>query len=231
MFTSRESHHHVTTITHLLINWPNLAVQFYSNHTHQPETAQHAFPFGAHSYQGLIGPDPPPLFVTQQENLSTSNVSTKDTALQTEGSKGQSSSDNDGHRSNNGYAPPISDRTNVLPLRDRTNLGEHSNGHFLAKPSRKQTHFSALLDSPPPFQASWSTLSHSPTSENRVSSSTHTGRGSYVCKISPSGSVVALCVNEREACDTHMMFFSPLVNIGVMNPVYPLRENSSCRGR
>ena len=79
-----------------------------------------------------------------------------------------------------------------------------------------------------PFQTSWSTVFYddnhqSHDDNNIIINSTRaplTKRGYYVVKLSPTGSVAALAVNRREASDTAVVFFSPLVDASVSAPLY-----------
>lgn len=87
--------------------------------------------------------------------------------------------------------------------------------------------FGALWNAPPPFNVSWGSVScHSHIGP------AHNGHGTYVYRLSPSGDVSALAVNERKARNIRVFFFSPLTPGELSNTVYPLaREESKQTGR
>ena len=132
-----------------------------------------------------------------------------------------------------GRKQPLSDVTNsnlANPL-DRT---EHAGVKKEQQATAQKHHvkFDAFLTPEnQPFQTSWSTVFYTPPDNNNQShndnniiiNSTHaslTKRGCYVVKLSPTGSVAALAVNRREASDTAVVFFSPLVDASVSAPLY-----------
>ena len=89
-----------------------------------------------------------------------------------------------------------------------------------------------------PFQTSWSTVFYTPPDDNHqshddnITNSTHAPlakRGCYVVKLSPTGSVAALAVNRREASDTAVVFFSPLVDAFVSTPLYLSKAKEKTR--
>ena len=130
-----------------------------------------------------------------------------------------------------GWKLPLSDVTNsnlTNPL-DRT---EHLGVKKEQQATAQQHHvkFDAFLTPEnQPFQTSWSTVFYTPPDDNDqshgddITNSTRaslTKRGCYVCKLSPTGSIAALAVNRREASDTAVVFFSPLVDASVSTPLY-----------
>ena len=118
------------------------------------------------------------------------------------------------------------DITGRVPLSDSTNsqlTNRHKNG---SKKRLNSTQFDAFLaPEQRPFQTSWSTVFHTSTgpeetSGNSASSDMPTRRGSYVCRLSPTGSIAALAINRRAAVDSSVAFFSPLVDAGTSSPLY-----------
>ena len=135
----------------------------------------------------------------------------------------------------NGRKQPLSDVTNsnLANSLDRT---EHAGvkKEQQATAQKQQHHhvkFDAFLTPEnQSFQTSWSTVFYTPPDNNDQSHDGNniinsirallTKRGCYVVKFSPTGSIAALAVNRREASDTAVVFFSPLVDASVSTPLY-----------
>ena len=89
------------------------------------------------------------------------------------------------------------------------------------------TQFGALWSAPPPFNVSWGSAS----CQSHIGPA-HNGKGTYVYRLSPSGDVSALAVNERKAKNIKVLFFSPLTPGELSSSLYPLsREESKETGR
>ena len=122
------------------------------------------------------------------------------------------------------------DSSGKLPLSDVTNSSlvhqlDPSKRHGVKKEQQTQLHslkFDVFLTPEhQPFQTSWSTVFYTP--DNHVDNSTHTPlskRGCYVCRLSPTASIAALAVNSRDASNTAVVFFSPLVDAGMSASLY-----------
>lgn len=81
------------------------------------------------------------------------------------------------------------------------------------------TQFGALWNAPPPFKVSWGSVSCQPHL-----GPAHNGRGTYVYRLSPSGDVSALAVNERKAKNIRVFFFSPLTPGELSSAIYPVSQ-------
>lgn len=213
LFVFTDSNSHRTTITHLLISWSPPTAQFYSAHSSCHNTAAtHPFPFSAvdseTSSESVGGDD------EQEVNLSGD--------LEKDSENG---GDSLRHTCSGGRNIPLSDTTNTrIQIRK---------GH---KKQLNPQQFDAFTKpGEQPFQTSWSTVFYSslnPVEGGNVSSSTSTPplrRGCYVCRLSPTCSVAALAVNRREASDSSVVFFSPLLDTGLSSPLYSSKMNKSGR--
>ena len=122
---------------------------------------------------------------------------------------------------NNSGKVPLSDVTNS----NLANPLDHSKRHGVKKEQQTQHHpfkFDAFMTPEhQPFQTSWSTVFYIP--DDRVENSVHAPlakRGCYVCRLSPTGSTAALALNRKEASNTAVVFFSPLVDAAMSTPLY-----------
>ena len=197
MFTSN-GNDHPTTITHLLISWPSPTALFYSSHSpSSPLHNKQAFPISTVDSETSTESKEEDKNVPKSENLERNLTSGK------------------------------------LPLNDVTNSNLASpldnSKNQVKKGQQKQLHpikFDAFLTPEhQPFQTSWSTVFYTPDDEedknsNSSSSAPLTKRGCYVCKLSPTGSIAALAVNRKDASNTAVLFFSPLVDAGMSSPLY-----------
>ena len=117
-----------------------------------------------------------------------------------------------------------------LPLRDRTNGPQQEclqtaasvKSHEVDKLEHGVKKFPSPVASScnVPFSAVWKTVSYCPLMGESTSKSSPSGRGCYISKFSPTGNIVALAINHREAMDTRLLFFDPLVETGLSNSAY-----------
>lgn len=89
-----------------------------------------------------------------------------------------------------------------------------------AQSSGDLTQFGAMWSDPPPFNVSWASVS----CQSHMGP-LHNGRGTYVYRLSPSGDMAALVVNEKKAKDIRVLFFSPLTPGELSTAIYPPRED------
>ena len=193
IFTSRDNHN--TTITHLLVSWSSPTSQFYSAHI--PSSINHqSFPFQ----------------VTDSET-STTESKVDDARVQ--------------------KSCEVANGDQTIPTNSRQ-AGALNDSHVMnqeRKGYRKRlnsTQFDAFVTPEgQPFQTSWNTVFYAPTDpikDDRTTPLSHsappTRRGCYVCRLSPTGTIAALAINRKEACDTSVVFFSPLADTGLPSPVY-----------
>ena len=87
--------------------------------------------------------------------------------------------------------------------------------------------FGPLWGNAPPFTVSWGSIS----CRSHVGGPAHNGRGTYVYRLSPSGDVSALAVNERKARNSRVLFFSSLTPGELSSAVYPSSEEDRKTGR
>ena len=192
-----DCHNPHTTITHLLISWPSPTSLFYSSIS--PSSPLHnnqAFPFST------------------AVDSETSESRDEDRHV-------LKSDDLEGKSQNSNGKLPLSDVTNSNLVHQL----DSSKRHGVKKEQQTQLHslkFDAFLTPEhQPFQTSWSTVFYTP--DNHVDNSTHTPlskRGCYVCRLSPTASIAALAVNSKDASNTAVVFFSPLVDAGMSAPLY-----------
>jgi hypothetical protein len=83
------------------------------------------------------------------------------------------------------------------------------------------TQFGALWNAPPPFNVSWGSVS----CQSRTGPA-HNGGGTYVYRLSPSGDISALAVNEKKAKNIRVLFFSSLTPGELSSTVYPLSKEN-----
>ena len=230
MFTSNgaNNHHPQTTITHLLISWPFPTSLFYSSLS--PSSPLHnnqAFPFSTavdsetssesrnEDRHVLKSGD------VEERSQNTGNLPLNDKSGDEDRHVVLKSEDSKERGRNNSGKVPLSDVTNS----NLTNSSDHSKCHNMKKEQQAQHHpfkFDAFMTPEhQPFQTSWSTVFYTP--DNRVENSSCaplTKRGSYVCRLSPTGSIAALALNRKEALNTAVVFFSPLVDAAMSTPLY-----------
>ena len=84
--------------------------------------------------------------------------------------------------------------------------------------------FGALWSDPPPFNVSWSSISC-----ESHSGPAHDGHGTYHYRLSPSGDIAAMVVNEQKAKKTRVHFLSPFFPEELSSTVYP--QDSTDSGR
>ena len=218
-----------TAITHLLINWRSAALEFYSHCTNKiPEsTGLLTFPFVRQSE-------------TKFEEKRHSEISGMENEVGHVRFK-------QGSTKNLGYSV---DSIGGQVLQDRTNLSFNTTNETLSSAEQRVhieestttgklqgscTHFDQLStsDSASPFETSWSTISYNSNHHHgNMTSSLHVlnGRGTYVCKLSPTCNVAALAVNQMEPADTRVLFFSPVVKAGIASHCYQTKvEGNSGR--
>lgn len=202
IFNNRSSSE--TTITHLLVNWPSSTANFYTRRTSQSDLAL-KYAFSVH--------------LLQDEGQDTASR-----AAETEGIKGQSKNQS---------------RKLDSPVPQQVENPTHSDGHFqLPDPPEHDSktgttaaaqvldcsgdvpsQFGAMWSDPPPFNVSWGSVS----CQSHLGPA-HNGRGTYVYRLSPSGDVSALAVNERKAMNTRVLFFSPLTPGELSHSIYSPQE-------
>ena len=210
VFTNGGSH--CTTITHLLISWSPPTAQFYSAHSSSHNTAStHPFPFTA------------PDSETSSESLGGDEEHGVNLSVDLDKDSGNG---RDSLRRSSEKIP-FSDATN-----SRTRIQIRKGNEKRLNPPQ----FDAFTKpEEQPFQTSWSTVFYSSPNpvEGDVSSSTSMPplrrRGCYVCRLSPTCSVAALAINMREASESSVVFFSPLVDAGLSSPLYSSKMNKSGR--
>ena len=138
-----------------------------------------------------------------------------------------------GQSSGNGHISGgivLQDRTNIssampsgtLSSAQRINLKECTT---IGELEGCSTHFDQLSTSSSgsPFQTSWSTISYNSSCHHRNSTSTLptlSGRGTYVCRLSPTCNIAALAINQMEPANTQVLFFSPIVKAGMASRIY-----------
>ena len=86
--------------------------------------------------------------------------------------------------------------------------------------------FGAMLDAPPPFNVSWGSVS----CQSHIGPA-HIGHRTYVYRLSPSGDILALAVNERNPKNIRVLFFSPLTPGELSSSVYPIGDVGTGSGR
>ena len=209
VFTDGDSHR--TTITHLLISWSPPTTQFYSAHSSSHNTAGiHPFPFSAVDSE------------TSSESVSRDDkhvLNLSKDLLKDSGNGGDS----------------LRHSSGKTPLRDTTN--SHTRIQIRKRHEKRpnpQQFDTFTKPEEQPFQTSWSTVFYSSPNpvEGDVVRSTSTPpsrRGCYVCRLSPTCSVAALAINKREASDSSIVFFSPLVDTGLSSLFYSSKMNKSGR--
>lgn len=211
------------TITCLVINWPSAAVTFYSHHTN--------------SRSGLLTPH----FVSQSETNLQGDIQT-DTHCVNHVPCKQYTSQYLSSGTNVKEKAQSSSKAGGIILQDRTNLHlgtsvissgstidtgkshlhdcateeEYTSGH---------THFDqhVKLGSVSPFETLWSTVSYNSTHNCcTLNSSLHAliGKRAYVCRLSPTCNLVALAINQSNPANTQVIFFSPLVKVGLPTNIY-----------
>ena len=205
VFTSQETHE--TVITHLRLSWHGPLTKFYRDHS--TVTLQNGT-VNVDKERGTVTPvltsylDDP----IRQENSPPVTVTLHKT-----------------DHSGNLYS-------SNLPLRDRTNDRLQPTGETALPTSQLETATkqlpSAVKNISPltsvhdaPFGASWKTISYCSQDRNKSGSkSSLSGQGCYLSKFSPTGNIVGLAINHREALDTQVLFMSPLVETGLSSAVY-----------
>lgn len=194
-----------TTITHLLINWPSSTEEFYTHRTSRSETA------GKHAFSVRLPQDGSPAVAGAADRKEQDAGQARLIA----GCTGHTAARDCPDESSAGgppLTPPECDSSESPAAQD-------SEGHV--------TQFGALWNAPPPFKVSWGSVS----CQSHIDPA-HNGRGAYVYRLSPSGDVSALAVNERNAKNIRVFFFSPLTPGELSSPVYPMsREESKQTGR
>ena len=133
---------------------------------------------------------------------------------------------------NNRGKVPLSDVTNSN-LANPLDCTKHHEMKKEQQAQQQHHHHSVKFDAfltpeHQPFQTSWSTVFYTPDNNDDHqtpinSHSTHpplAKRGCYVVKLSPTGCIAALVVNRKEALNTAVVFFSPLVNASMSTPLY-----------
>ena len=81
--------------------------------------------------------------------------------------------------------------------------------------------FGALWSDPPPFRVSWGSIACPPST-----CPSHSGISTYVYRLSPTGDLSAVVVNQKKASETRVIFFSPLSQVGISVKVYPQPEEA-----
>lgn len=203
VFTSRETGE--TVVTHLRLNWHSPLVKFYRDHS-TVVSQKEALSSSTSGKTGTAVPVQLPELrvLLQQENFPHATSTLDKTG---------------------GVIPSGS-----LPLRDRTNSPQQE--HLQTAASIKSHEVDKLehgvKKSPNPVASScnvpfsevWKTVSYCPPTGKNTSKSSPSGRGCYISKFSPTGNIVALAINHREAMDTRLLFFDPLVETGLSNPAH-----------
>jgi len=116
------------------------------------------------------------------------------------------------------------------PLQDVTNTSIDAGQSLTVEPIR--THFDQLSSqsSSTPFETSWST--HTRRTQAQIPGSYSaplSGRGCYVCRLSPTGALAAMAINCPKASDTEVMFVSTIEKTELTVQVYP--ANNTLTGR
>ena len=188
-------------MTHLRLNWHSPLEKFYRDHS--TVMSQN----GTLSSGGKTGAAIPVRGPQQQEN-SPRATSALDKAGDVTHSSGIPLRD----RTNSPWQEPLRTATLIKPS-DGDKL-EHGVKQFpvVASPFTSSCNV--------PFSTDWKTISFCPPENESTSKISLSGRGCYISKFSPTGSVVALAINRREATDTRLLFFSPLVETGLSSPAY-----------
>ena len=216
-------------ITNLFINWPTPSLKFYSRFAHKHDSEPQR--------SGLLGYP----FVTPPQSKQTKDPeNSRHVRFKEDVVRSQSSEDHKREHSGRVMSVPLQDLTNTSATHSTKQPSS-----ILTKSDTPHTYFDQLSSQEPlsPFETSWSTVRRRVTSTHHTpltsstsahSTSTHpttlTGRGSYVCRLSPLCTVGALATNCPEAADTEVVFFSPLARAELGVQVYP-RETQGLLGR
>ena len=205
VFTSQETHE--TVITHLRLNWHGPLAKFYRDHS--TVTLQN----------GMVNMD------KERGTVTPVLTSYLDDPIWKENSPHVTVTLHKTDHSGNLYS-------SNLALRDRTNDPLQPTGQTALSTPRLETATkqlpSAVKNISPltsvhdaPFSNSWKTISYCSQDHNKSGSkSSLSGQGCYLSRFSPTGNIVALAINHREALDTQVLFMSPLVETGLSSAVY-----------
>lgn len=208
VFTSQETHE--TVITHLRLNWHGPLAKFYRDHS---TVALQNGTVNMDKERGTVTP----VLTSYLDDPFRKENSPHVTATL--------------HKTDN-ETPSGNLYSSNLPLRDRTNDRLQPTGQTALPTAQLETATkqlpSAVKNISPltsvhdaPFSASWKTTSYCSQDRNKSGSmSSLSGQGCYLSKFSPTGNIVALAVNHREALDTQVLFMSPLVETGLSSAVY-----------
>lgn len=196
-----------TTITHLLINWPSPTAEFYTRRTSQSDLAI-KYAFSVHLLQ-----DNPHLH--HHHGAVSANV-----GKGAEFKIGQ-------RREGGGNKIPTSHGDSREKDAESAALNE---GISLQAQAQNDTadvaQFGAMWDAPPPFNVSWGSVS----CRSHIGPA-HIGHRTYIYRLSPSGDISALAVNEKKPKNIRVLFFSPLTPGELSSSVYPIGDVGTGSGR
>lgn len=219
-----------TIITHLIVNWPSPTAEFYTRKMSQTGLeAKHSF--SVHLLQ---------------DNSEVTRVDVGGVTTPTQDVGGVTTPTHQDREEGGGVTTPTHrDREEgggvITPtqggsvIRDEHQRGHSSDyGEAVAPPKKDSdplaaqahqssgdlTQFGAMWSDPPPFNVSWASMS----CQSHMGP-LHNGRGTYVYRLSPSGDMAALVVNEKKARDIRVLFFSPLTPGELSTAIYPPRED------
>lgn len=216
-----------TIITHLIVNWPSPTAEFYTRKMSQTGLeAKHAF--SVHLLQ-----DNSEVTRVDVGGVTTPTRDVGGVTTPTRGNTdvGRVTTPTQDREEGGGVITPTQ---GVSVIRDEHQRGHGSDyGEAVAPPKKDSdpvavqaqssgdlTQFGAMWSDPPPFNVSWASVS----CQSHVGP-LHNGRGTYVYRLSPSGDMAALVVNEKRARDIRVLFFSPLTPGELSTAIYPPRED------